>query len=108
MTTTRFDRTQILLVPGQRRKLTSIAAQEKRSLSDVVREMIDAELAARKRRDMEAAALALLSDYQVDKDLTAFTVLDGENIRLSRGNLAHQSRPRHRAGNQENPFGHYR
>jgi predicted CopG family antitoxin len=81
MTTTRFDRTQILLEPGQRRKLTRIAAQEKRSLSDVVREMIDAELAARKRREMEEAAQALLSDYQADKDLTAFTALDGEDLR---------------------------
>ena len=81
MTTTRFDRTQILLEPGQRRKLTRIAAQEKRSLSDVVREMINLELAARKRREMEAAAQALLSDYQADKDLTAFTALDGEDLR---------------------------
>jgi len=55
---------------------------------------------------MEAAALALLSDYQVDKDLTAFTVLDGENIRLSKGKSGSSNLdPRHRAGNQENPFG---
>lgn len=81
MTTTRFDRTQILLEPDQRRKLARIATLEKRSLSDVVREMIDAQLAARKRREMEAAARALLSDYQADKDLTAFTALDGEDLR---------------------------
>jgi predicted CopG family antitoxin len=81
MTTSRFDRTQILLEPDQRRKLARIATLEKRSLSDVVREMIDAQLAARKRREMEAAARALLSDYQADKDLTAFTALDGEDLR---------------------------
>ena len=81
MTTTRFDRTQILLEPEQRRRLARIALLEKRSLSDVVREMIDMELAARKRREMEAAAQALLSDYQSDQDLTAFTALDGEDIR---------------------------
>jgi hypothetical protein len=63
MTTSRFERTQILLEPGQRSKLIRIAAQD----SDVVREMIDAELVARKRRDMESAALALLSDYQADE-----------------------------------------
>jgi len=81
MTTTHFDRTQILLEPDQRRKLARIAALEKRSLSDLVREMIDVQLAARKRREMEAAAQALLSDYQADKDLTAFTTLDSEDIR---------------------------
>jgi predicted CopG family antitoxin len=77
MTTARFDRTQILLEPDQRRKLTRIANLEKRSLSDVVREMIDAQLAARKRQEMAVAAQALLSDYQTDKLLTAFTALDG-------------------------------
>jgi predicted CopG family antitoxin len=77
MTTTRFDRTQILLEPAQRRQLTRIANFEKRSLSDVVREMIDAQLAARKRQEMAAAAQALLPDYQTDKELTAFTALDG-------------------------------
>ena len=81
MVTTRFDRTQILLEPEQRRKLARIATLEKRSLSDVVREMIDMQLAARKRREMEAAAQALFSDYQADKDLTAFTALDGEDMR---------------------------
>jgi len=81
MTNNRFDRTQILLSPDQRRKLARIATLEQRSLSDVVREMIDAQLATRKRREMEAAAQALLSDYQADKDLTAFTALDGEDVR---------------------------
>jgi predicted CopG family antitoxin len=80
MTTTRFDRTQIHLEPAQRRKLTRIANLEKRSLSDVVREMIDAQLAARKRQEM-AVAQALLPDYQTDKELTAFTALDGEDVR---------------------------
>jgi len=77
MTTTRFDRTQILLEPAQRRKLTQIANLEKRSLSDVVREMIDTQLAARKRQEMAVVAQALLPDYQTDKELTAFTALDG-------------------------------
>jgi predicted CopG family antitoxin len=81
MTTSHFDRTQILLEPEQRRKLARIATLEKRSLSDVIREMLDTQLAARKRGEMEAAAQALLSDYQSDKDLTAFTALDGEDVR---------------------------
>ena len=81
MTSTHFNRTQILLEPDQRRKLARIATLEKRSLSDIVREMIDAQLATRKRREMEVAAQALLSDYQSDNNLTAFTALDGEDVR---------------------------
>jgi predicted CopG family antitoxin len=81
MTTSHFARTQILLEPAQRRKLTRIATLEKRSLSDVVREMIDLQLSARKRQEMADAAKALLSDYQTDQELTAFTTLDGEDIR---------------------------
>jgi len=81
MTTTHFDRTQILLEPAQRRKLAEIANLEKRSLSDILREMIDAQLAARKRQEMTAAAQALLPDYQTDKELAAFTALDGEDVK---------------------------
>jgi hypothetical protein len=81
MTTSHFDRTQILLEPTQRRKLARIATLEKRSLSDLVREMIDLQLSARKRQELAAAAQALLSDYQTDKELTAFTALDGEDLR---------------------------
>ena len=81
MTTSHFDRTQILLEPAQRRKLDRIATREKRSLSDVVREMIDLQLSARKRQELAAAAQALLSDYQTDQELTAFIALDSEDIR---------------------------
>jgi hypothetical protein len=81
MTTSHFNRTQILLEPAQRRKLSQIARLEKRSLSDVVRGMIDAQLVSRKRQEMAAAAQALLSDYKLDKELTVFTVLDGEEIK---------------------------
>lgn len=81
MTTTRFDRTQILLDPIQRKKLAQIARLEKRSLSDLVREMIDMQLAARKRQGMALAAQTLLPDYQSDKELTAFTALDAEELK---------------------------
>lgn len=81
MTIARFDRTQILLDPTQRKQLLHIARAEKRSLSDVVREMINTQLAERKRQEMTAAAQALLPDYQSDKELTAFTALDGEDVK---------------------------
>ncbi len=81
MTTSRFDRTQILLEPSQRRSLAWIAKREKRSLSAVIREMVDLQLAERKRQELAAAAQALLPDYQTDKELTAFTALDGEDTK---------------------------
>jgi hypothetical protein len=81
VTTAHFDRTQILLEPAQRKKLAQIARLERRSLSDIVREMIDVQLVARKRQEMAAAAQALLADYQSDKELGAFMVLDGEDVK---------------------------
>ncbi len=78
MAPARFDRTQILLEPSQRCQLAEIANLENRSLSEIVREMIDAQLAIRKRQDMVNAAQALLSDYQTDPELTAFTALNSE------------------------------
>ena len=73
-------RTQILLEPEQHKFLTEIARQEKRSLSEVLREMVDKQLAERKRIALAAAAQALLADYQTDQELTAFHVLDGDEF----------------------------
>jgi predicted DNA-binding ribbon-helix-helix protein len=73
-------RTQILLEPEQHDALTQMARQEKRSLSDLVREMIDNQLEERKKQDLAAAAQALLADYQSDPELTAFTALDAEDF----------------------------
>lgn len=81
MSSSRFDRTQILLEPAQRRSLVHIARLEKRSLSDLIREMLAEQLAVRKCQELAAAAQNLLPDYQADKDLTAFTALDGEDVR---------------------------
>lgn len=73
-------RTQILLRPEQHRMLTEIASQEKRSLSEIVREMIDKQVAARQQKALAAAAQALLADYQTDAELTAFQALDGDDF----------------------------
>ncbi|OGO41189.1 MAG: hypothetical protein A2W36_01715 [Chloroflexi bacterium RBG_16_58_14] len=73
-------RTQISLEPDQHRELVKIARQEKRSLSDVIREMLNRQLAERKKRELAAAAQALLPDYADDKELTAFTALDAEEF----------------------------
>ena len=73
-------RTQILLEPEQHKALAEIARQEKRSLSDVIREMVDKQIAERKRMALAAAAQALLADYQTGTELTAFQALAGEDF----------------------------
>ncbi|MEW5870662.1 MAG: ribbon-helix-helix protein, CopG family [Chloroflexota bacterium] len=73
-------RTQILLEPEQHKALAEIAHREKRSLSDVVRTMLQQQLEERKKLDLALAAKALLADYQEDPDLTTFTALDAEDF----------------------------
>ena len=73
-------RTQILLEHEQHKALAEIAQREKRSLSDVVREMLQKQLEERKQLDLAKAAKALLADYQDDPELTAFSALDVEDF----------------------------
>lgn len=75
-----MHRTQILLEPEQYKALTEIAHREKRSLSDVVREMLGKQLEELKKIELAEAAKALLPDYQGDPELTAFTALDAEDF----------------------------
>ena len=75
-----MHRTQILLEPEQHKALTEIAQREKRSLSDVVREMLEKQLDEHKKIELAAAAKALLPDYQGDPELTAFSALDAEDF----------------------------
>ena len=73
-------RTQVLLEKSQHEILSQIAKEESRSLSDVVREMIERELRYRQRRQMMLAARELQADYNTDPELTAFTVLDSDDF----------------------------
>ena len=73
-------RTQILLEKEQHETLSQIAQEEKRSLSEIVREMIDRELRYRQRRQMLLAARELQGDYKTDPELTDFTSLDGDDF----------------------------
>jgi hypothetical protein len=73
-------RTQILLEPEQHKTLATIARQQRRSLSDLVREMLDAQIAEEKRIALIQAAEALLEDYQHNPELTAFQALDGDDF----------------------------
>jgi hypothetical protein len=75
-----LHRTQILLEKGQHQILSLIAEEEKRSLSEIVREMIERELRYRQRRQMLLAARELQADYSADPNLTQFTALDGDKF----------------------------
>jgi len=73
-------RTQILLEKSQHETLSQIAQEESRSLSEIVREMIDRELRYRRRRQMMLAARELQADYNTDPALTEFTALDSDDF----------------------------
>ena len=75
-----MHRTQILLETEQHQALTDIARRENRSLSDLVREMLEKQIEEHKKKDLALAAEALLVDYQTDPDLTAFSALDSEDF----------------------------
>lgn len=73
-------RTQILLEKSQHEILTRIAQEESRSLSELVRDMIERELRYRQRRQMLLAARELQADYVTDPELTAFSALDSDDF----------------------------
>ena len=73
-------RAQILLEKSQHETLSQIAQAESRSLSEVVREMIDRELRYRQRRQMMLAARELQADYTTNPDLNEFNTLDSEDF----------------------------
>jgi hypothetical protein len=73
-------RTQILHEKTQHETLAQIAREESRSLSEIVREMIDRQLQYRQRHQMMLAARELQGDYNTNPDLTDFTALDGDDF----------------------------
>ncbi len=75
-----LHRTQVLLEKSQHEMLTQIAKEESRSLSEIVREMIERELRYRQRRQIMLAAQELQADYNTDPELTAFTSLDSDDF----------------------------
>ena len=75
-----LQRTQILLEKTQHQLLTLIAEEENRSISDIVRGMIERELRYRQRRQMLLAARELQADYATDPNLAEFTALDADDF----------------------------
>lgn len=75
-----LQRTQILLEKSQHEMLTMIADEESRSVSEIVREMIDRELRYRQRRQMLLAARELQADYVTNSDLKEFSGIDSDDF----------------------------
>lgn len=73
-------RAQILLEKSQHETLTQIAQEESRSLSEIVREMIDRELRYRLRRQMMLSARELQADYDTNPNLNEFNTLDSDDF----------------------------
>ncbi len=73
-------RTQILLEKEQRQELDLIAAKEGRSISELIRILLAAQLRQRKYEEMRYAAHELAADYQAGGELTELTSLDGEDF----------------------------
>jgi hypothetical protein len=77
---TDYVRTQILLERKQRQQLDEIAEELGVSLSELVRNFLNAQLRQRTYEAMEQAAKLLYPDYERDEDLTAMTALDSEDV----------------------------
>jgi hypothetical protein len=73
-------RKQIILKEGQKRALEKLAHEQARSVSEVVREMIDAQLRLDRESQLNDAAERLREDYLNDPELTAFSAIEGDAI----------------------------
>jgi hypothetical protein len=77
-------RTQIILKEGQRRAIERLAQEQSRSVSEIVRSMIDAQLRVENDRRLRKAAESLRDDYLNDPELTAFSAIEGDPIHEER------------------------
>jgi hypothetical protein len=71
-------RTQIILKEGQRRALEKLAQEQERSVSEVVRELLDAQLRVENERRLRDAARSLRDDYLKDPELTVYSAIEGD------------------------------
>jgi hypothetical protein len=71
-------RTQIILKEGQRRAIEKLAQEQARSVSEIVRSMIDAQLRVENEQRLRKAADSLRDDYLNDPELTAFSAIEGD------------------------------
>ena len=71
-------RTQIILREGQRRALEKLAQEQERSVSEIVRELLDAQLRVENERRLRDAARSLRDDYLNDPELTVYSAIEGD------------------------------
>ncbi len=77
-------RTQITLKEAQRLALEKLAQEQARSVPQVLREMIDAQLHLKTEQRLREAAESLREDYLNDPELTAFSAIEGDACRRRR------------------------
>ncbi len=73
-------RTQLVLGETQRERLEKLARENGVSISALVREMIDRELARREESRLRSAAEKLRSEYINDRELNAFSSIEVEGL----------------------------
>ncbi|TVQ28301.1 MAG: ribbon-helix-helix protein, CopG family [Spirochaetaceae bacterium] len=73
-------RTQVVLEQSQQIALRELARERGVSVSEVIRTMIDREVARRQADQVRLAATALRDSYVSNSDLTAFGVIEHEGL----------------------------
>jgi hypothetical protein len=72
----KIERVQILLEARQQAYLARVSKKSGRSISALVRELVDEKMNASSEAGLQRAARELRSAYQTDRELTAFSSLD--------------------------------
>ena len=85
MKSTPYTRTQVLLEPQQAKLLAEIAAAEGKSLSSLLREMIDAALQQRRQQELTRAAEHMMDTYITDGEILGYSTLDRQDFLNSQG-----------------------
>ena len=76
----RTKRIQILITEGQKTFLDNLADSEGISLSALIREIVRQYQKDLEEQQLLKAAKSLLSEYEGNEELRAFTALDGEDF----------------------------
>lgn len=69
-----------MLREEQREYLVELAREQKSSMSEIIRKLIDEKRRINLSNRLRAAAQSLAEDYQTNDELTSFTALDGEDF----------------------------
>jgi Arc/MetJ-type ribon-helix-helix transcriptional regulator len=77
---THLIRTQVLLSKKQRDVLKEIARKDRKSFSELVRELLSAQLRQRQYKDMQLAAEQLRDNYTAGDELTDMNSVDSEDF----------------------------